>query len=211
MWLPVANSFSRNQTAAAIKKGKYANIRVMAGGSGSPVYADAKSGRVLTASDYGNGTCAEVPGRGNSTQVKCTSSNPWMTAKMSVAVGHSAASGGDYPLFEVGATCWYFAQRLSELGVDVPIGIANTAIGGQRIEEYMSNASINTCAKRSSGPPHSPGRDWDARHFADMISPFLDMTVKGWTWYRMLSLYLIPPTSPPPASLRQFLSSSFFL
>jgi hypothetical protein len=29
----------------------------------------------------------------------------------------------------------YFAQRLSELGVDVPIGIANTAIGGQRIEE----------------------------------------------------------------------------
>ena len=44
-----------------------------------------------------------------------------------------------------------------------------------------------------SGPPHSPGRDWDARHFADMVSPFLDMTVKGWTWYRMS-----PPLFPQP-------------
>jgi hypothetical protein len=31
----------------------------------------------------------------------------------------------------MGAACWYFAQRLSELGVSHPIGIANTAIGGQ--------------------------------------------------------------------------------
>jgi hypothetical protein len=125
-----------------------------------------------------------------------------MTAKMSVAAGHSAANGGSYPLFAVGATCWYFAQRLSELGVDVPIGIANTAIGGQRIEEYMSNASINTCTGRSSGPPHSPGRDWDARHFADMVSPFLDMTVKGWTWYRASTWH------PPPPPQRCFASDT---
>jgi len=28
------------------------------------------------------------------------------------------------------------------IGVDVPIGLADTAIGGQRIEEYMNNATI---------------------------------------------------------------------
>ena len=113
MWLPVANSFSRNETAAAVKAGNYSNIRMMAGGSGSPVYADAKTGRVLTAKDYGDGICSEVPGRGNSTRVQCTSSNPWMTAEQSVAVGKSAANGGDYPLFAVGATCWYARKRSS--------------------------------------------------------------------------------------------------
>ena len=56
----------------------------------------------------------------------------------------------------------------------------------RRLCRYMSNASINTCTDRSSGPPHSPGRAWDARHFADMVSPFLDMTVKGWTWCKYL-------------------------
>lgn len=37
MWLPVANSYSRNKTADAVKAGKYSNIRMMAGVSGSPV------------------------------------------------------------------------------------------------------------------------------------------------------------------------------
>jgi hypothetical protein len=69
MWLPVANSYSRNETAAAVKAGKYANIRMMAGGSGSPVYADPKSGRVLTAADYGDGAC----GRGRPNQSRLTS------------------------------------------------------------------------------------------------------------------------------------------
>ena len=63
MWLPVANSFSRNATVAAIVAGKYSNVRVMAGSSGSSVYAD-KTGRVNTAADYGDGTCSEVPGKG---------------------------------------------------------------------------------------------------------------------------------------------------
>lgn len=156
----------------------------MAGGSGTSVYSEAKTGRVNTAKDYGDGTCAEVPGRGNSTKVECTSSNPWMSAKAAVAVGSSAKNGGDYPLFTVGATCWYFAARLSELGVDTPIGIANTAIGGQRIEEYMVNTtdSIGKCSERSGEGPG--GAVWDGRHFGDMVSPFLDMTVKGWAWYR---------------------------
>ena len=82
-----------------------------------------------------------------------------MTATQSIATGSSAANGGSYPLFEIGATCWYFAQRLSELGVDTPIGIANTAIGGQRIEEYVTvrlwhatDSSARACARFEKRP-----------------------------------------------------------
>jgi len=38
----------------------------------------------------------------------------------------------------MGAACWYFGQRLAELGVTVPIGLSDTAIGGQRIEECVT-------------------------------------------------------------------------
>ena len=65
-------------------------------------------------------------------------SNAWMTATQAIATGDSdGLAGGTFPLFQMGAACWYFAQRLSELGVTHPIGIANTAIGGQRIEECL--------------------------------------------------------------------------
>jgi hypothetical protein len=104
MWLPVANSYSRNETAAAVKAGKYSNVRLMAGGSGTTVYTDKTMG-VNTAADYGDGTCVNAPGRGNSTIVKCSSSNPWMTAQAAVAVGESTKTGGSYPLFAMGATC----------------------------------------------------------------------------------------------------------
>ena len=40
MWLPVANSFSRNKTVAAVKAGKFANVRLMAGSSGTTVYTN---------------------------------------------------------------------------------------------------------------------------------------------------------------------------
>ena len=33
---------------------------------------------VNTAADYGDGACVNAPGRGNSTVVECSSSNPWM-------------------------------------------------------------------------------------------------------------------------------------
>jgi hypothetical protein len=104
-------------------------------------------------------------------------SNPWMTAEQAIASGSSSGlGGGDYPLFQMGAACWYFAQQLSELGVDVPIGIANTAIGGQRIEEYMNNATIGRCANRSGEGPY------DATLFGQQVLPFVDMTVKGFVW-----------------------------
>lgn len=49
----------------------------------------------------------------------------------------------------------------------------------------MSNATggMHKCSQRS-GEGSWQGADWDGRHFGDMMSPFLDMTVKGWTWYQ---------------------------
>ena len=149
MWLPVDHSFSRNDTVEAIQAGKFDNIRGMFGGS------------------------ANKPDEVNYGQL-----SPWMTAPQAIATGSSAASGGSYPLFKMGAACWYFGQKLSELGVSVPIGLVDTAIGGQRIEEFMNNHTIGKCSERSS--EDIPW--WNARLFGSQVLPFTDMTVKGWVW-----------------------------
>ena len=122
MWLPVDHSLTRNDTVASINAGKFTNIRGMFGGSGN----------------VPSGGAAYHPG-GDGYGRK-TGISPWMTAEQAISTGSSggtAAAGGSYPLFKMGAACWYFGQRLSELGVEVPIGLADTAIGGQRIEEYV--------------------------------------------------------------------------
>lgn len=159
MWLPVDHSFSRNDTVAAIKAGKYNNIHGMFGASANGPDGG-KNGWTPGGQGYG----------------RKTGDSPWLTAQQAIATGASAGTGGSYPLFKMGAACWYFGQRLSELGVDVPIGLVDTAIGGQRIEEYMNNATIAVCNNRSS--EDIPW--WDGELFATQVIPFVDMTVKGW-------------------------------
>lgn len=108
-----------------------------------------------------------------------------MTAVQAISDGTSSGlTGGNMSLFQFGATCWYFAQKLSELGVSTPIGLVNTAIGGQRIEEYMDNSSIATCRNRSGGGP------FDGNLFGQQIIPFVDMTVKGWLWYQVHRVFI---------------------
>ena len=162
MWLPMDHSLSRNETVVGIKAGKFSNVRGMFGGSGNTV----DGGKTYHDGGAGYG--------------RKTGSNPWMTASQAIATGSSARTGGSYPLFKMGAACWYFGQRLSELGVEVPIGLADTAIGGQRIEEFMNNATISKCTNRSS----ENIRWWDGQLFATQVLPFVDMTVKGWVWYQ---------------------------
>jgi hypothetical protein len=72
----------------------------------------------------------------------------------------------DNRLFQFAAACWYFGQRLAELGVnDIPIGLANTAVGGQRIEEFMNNSTIATCQNRSG----ENAMYWNAQLFARQV------------------------------------------
>ena len=65
MWLPVHNSFTRNDTAHSIQSGLYNNVRIMAGGSGSIPYASWPPA-------YGGGPRA---------------SNPWMSAAQATPAG----------------------------------------------------------------------------------------------------------------------------
>ena len=162
MWLPLGNSFSRNKTLDAILTGgKYHNMRGMIGNSGN----------------------------GNSIK-----SNPWMTA-VAAATAVKSADHSTTGLMDFGAACWYFGQALVDLGVaandltaegdPIPIGLINTAIGGQRIEEYQLNDT--THGPTACGGAPSP---WNGRLFAKMVMPFVDMTTKGFLW-----------VSPPPSRL----------
>mmetsp|Transcript_25441 Transcript_25441/g.76691 ORF Transcript_25441/g.76691 Transcript_25441/m.76691 type:complete len:695 (-) Transcript_25441:14-2098(-) len=107
----------------------------------------------------------------------------WKTAEQAIQDGNN--TNPTYSLFKIGATCWYFAQRLANLGVTTPIGIADTAIGGQRIEEFMNNG---TFADATACPATVGGNEfknaWNGQLFAKQVMPFVDMSVKGWLWYQ---------------------------
>lgn len=155
MWLPVLHTFSRNDTARNISAGHYTNIRLAAGNSGSVPYAKWPP---------------SYAGAGGS--------NPWMTAAQAAPEG--CVDDQSCPFFLIGGTCWYFAQGLAEGGVTVPIGIIDTAIGGQRIEEFMNNHTIGVCSEREG--ENIPW--WDAELFGQQVLPFVDMTLEGWVWYQ---------------------------
>ena len=163
MWLPVLHTYWRNETARNITAGKYSNLRLMAGGSGTKVRAESSARTPATGIPW------PAPYGG------VNGSTPWMTAAQGAPDG--CVDAGNCPFFDVGATCWYFAQGLADLGVTTPIGIADTAIGGQRIEEFIINASTSTCADIGTGV-------WNAQLTGQQVVPFMDMTLKGWVWYQ---------------------------
>ena len=171
MWLPVLHTYQRNETARNISAlGKYSNIRLMAGSSGNAV----RTGPSLPPKPASVNVTVPWPtpyGSVNGT-------NPWMTAAQAAPAG--CVEDGSCPFFNMGGSCWYFAQGLADLGVTTPIGIVDTAIGGQRIEEFMPNASVNVCSDRSGmSVPW-----WDAQLYGTQVLPFVDMTVKGFLWYQ---------------------------
>ena len=162
MWLPVYYTFHRNETAKNILyNDMYSNIRIMAGRSQHHPHGD---------HDW------MKPGYGAK-----GGTNPWMTARMAIDDENVQKS----PLFDFGAACWYFGQKLVDQGIDIPIGLANTAIGGQRIQEFMDNSTISTCKNRTkSGGEDHDGLWWEGQLLATQVLPFMDMTIKGMLWYQ---------------------------
>eukprot|EP00039_Didymoeca_costata_P020049 m.339850 g.339850 ORF g.339850 m.339850 type:complete len:823 (+) comp19004_c0_seq1:14-2482(+) len=164
MYLPVFNTFHRNETLRNITElGKYHNIRAMFGRSG-----DGYS--VLT--------------------------NPWKTAlqaatQLEAPQSHQQKTDTPY-LFQLGAACWYFAQKLTDEMIAAgmtppPMGLTNSAVGGQRIEEFMRNdSSINVCAAKDDFSQNwkLPDGRPDSVMFGTQTLPFVDMTIKGWVWYQ---------------------------
>ncbi len=153
MWLSVHNTFTRNISATNIHQ--YANIRLMDGSSGSVPYAKWPP-------SYGH----------------AGGSNPWLTAAEAAPAGCVATQS--CPLFVVGATCWYALAALADAGVNTPLGLIDTAIGGQRIEEFMVNTTVAECS-------HLLGSNipwWNGQLYGQQVLPFVDMSVKGWLWYQ---------------------------
>ena len=169
MWLPVLHTYWRNETARNISAGKYSNLRLMTGNSGTHPRGDV----ALDAKGFWPVPYGGVNG-----------SNAWMTAAQAAPDG--CVDKGNCPVFDIGGACWYFAQGLAELGVDIPIAVADTAIGGQHIEEFMINSTISNCnltARDVMG--HDFGPWGNAQVYGSQVVPFLDMTIKGIVWYQV--------------------------
>jgi hypothetical protein len=149
MWLTVQHTFTRNETAGNISN--YANIRLMAGSSGNVPYAHWPPAYGITGG-----------------------SNEWLSAEQAVPAG--CIETQTCPLFAMGGSCWYTMQSLVDQGLtDVPLGILNTAIGGQRIEEYMVNTTFAACTNLSGS--NIPW--WDGQLYGQQTLPFVDMVREG--------------------------------
>ena len=140
----VSHTYHRNESARNISQGQYSNLRIMGGNDVNQPYASWPPA-------YGAGAKA---------------SNPWMTAAQSVPEG--CIDKQNCPLFQTSGACWYALQALAEQGVSVPMGLVALTLGGQRIEEFMSNvtgptgpyecANLNSqnipwCVSPGGGPP----------------------------------------------------------
>eukprot|EP00040_Diaphanoeca_grandis_P042178 m.264329 g.264329 ORF g.264329 m.264329 type:complete len:830 (+) comp55607_c0_seq1:15-2504(+) len=159
MALPILHTFSRNISRDAILSGKYSNIRI-----------------------------SGVKGNMNPTQ-------PWTTLINAVTnvsqadvdswYGYKSSSGPSYNsestsrFFQFSATCYYFAESLTQKLGDAapPIGLIHTAFGGSMIEEWIDEPTINQCAGTS--PSYQPFSLYEQN-----VLPYVDTTVKGWLWYQ---------------------------
>ena len=77
-------------------------------------------------------------------------------------------------------TCYYFGESLTDaLGAAAPpLGLIHTAWGGSTIQQWISNATLNSnvCANHSSGQGNDGG--W----FESRVMPYSEMTLRGWVW-----------------------------
>ena len=96
---------------------------------------------------------------------------PWSTLAQAVDANSFLSFSG---------SCYYFGEALTDaLGaVAPPLGLIHTAWGGSTIQQWLSNATLNSnvCANHSSGQGNDGG--WhDSR-----VLPYTGMTLKGWAW-----------------------------
>lgn len=84
------------------------------------------------------------------------------------------------------------SDELEAAGKLIPIGVTDSAIGGQRIEEYMVNDTTLTACSDRSGEA-SP--EWNGRLFGSQTLPYVDMTIKGFLWYQVC----MPPICIAPS------------
>jgi len=174
MELALSFTFSRNASIAALRAGNYSNIRMTqarTAQSAYPLY-------VVNTSEWGNDR--QPPGAPvfEWASAATLAQTPFLTK-------HNGCCGYDWAfnatvLEQFSATCYYFAQALTDLQGDaVPIGLISSSVGGTIIEAWTDNATLAQCPVE--------GRDISAGNqqlFNAMVLPYVNMTVKGWLWYQ---------------------------
>ena len=170
--------------------GKYANLRLMAGPSANWVRGSPDKP-----------TCKDPLGKWPCPYGGLNGSNQWLTAQQAAPQG--CVDAQTCPFFNMGGACWYFAQALADQGLEHPIGIVDTAIGGQHIEEFMVNHTILACnmtARDVMG--HDFGPWGNAEVFGSQVVPFVDMSLKGFVWYQGALLHSPTRWLPPATQAR---------
>ena len=180
MWLPLGNTLTRNTTVAALARGNFSNIRLMAGDSQIQATLCGWAGG-------GDGSGSEGLGATTDHTTKCG----WQTAAAAATDGvctgmsHFLPNGSQpqtCSLERFSAACYYFAEELTKKMVaagETPpvIGLVSTAVGGSMIEEWLPNSTSAQCTGGSVAAH-------DETLWTQNVVPFLPMTLKGWLWYR---------------------------
>lgn len=164
MWLPMRFAFEKNRTFEALET--YQHIRLLQVPNIDVDDRDRDNWWVLPEGTTGQGGFA------------------WRR-------GWERPSHDSVEMF--GATCWFFAQELSNMAralgeTPVPMGLIGSYWGGTMIEMWMRNETLSSC-KNATGQPWEPAQmsRWDINAGAlynGMVRPFLNMSIKGALWYQ---------------------------
>jgi para-nitrobenzyl esterase len=155
--LGIQYSFAFNETVAAIRSGRYANVRVFQYG--------------------GMSSQGDAPAPAWATTALTLPSWPWQT--LAASLDQQGYSG-----FETfSALTVYFALSLTDLMLAAgdaapPIGLITNAVGGTSIESWVSNATLSSCTNTSAGDSAAA----PTVLFNGMAAPFVNTTLAGWLW-----------------------------
>jgi sialate O-acetylesterase len=103
---------------------------------------------------------------------------PWSVAS-SKTVG-----GGNWTYFS--ATCWFYGRSIYDT-LQYPIGLVDTDWGGTPVEAWSSPDALAKCGiktKPRAELREAPSPDQHSVLWNAMVSPLLNMTIKGAVWYQ---------------------------
>ena len=169
--LAMQYTFGLNDSTAALKAGRYANVRYYQQ-EFAPTYPEPLWVQPVYAPDAFN----------------------YVWSHSGDLVGND---GGDW-LPGIYAVCWYFAQSLTDMMEDsgqvVPLGIVASAQGGTMIEQWTPAAAQAACSDiqclctaphcNASQPIASGNCTENGWLFNSNMAPHANYTVKGWVWHQ---------------------------
>jgi hypothetical protein len=202
MQLMLAYTFDVNRSVAAIKQGKYRNIRLFSGPMNFPFATNQSDVYVINADQAGN---AEQ----NKHQL---STGGWRIPANLVETipgGHNKPPWFNQNEFsKFYATCWYTFEQLTDSLLAAgkappPFGLMAVAVGGTKIAQWVEWSAQAACSNVTccntidcTQPPPYPGGptpyqpitpencSGNAALYNGLIAPLVNTTVSGWLFYQ---------------------------